>query len=165
MPVAAWHPPAAAPAPKADLAPAAPPDEPEPVAVLPEPAASPAHPGLPNPQAEPPGAAVERSDEPEVPAEAPPSPADDAIDLAAARSRMVACLGAPSAAAADGSDVRVIISSTVRLQLDADRRIISVRFMPPLKPDLQQRCAGTLFGRRLAGTGTSAQFHVQFSPR
>ncbi|MBW2528788.1 MAG: hypothetical protein JRI23_31725 [Deltaproteobacteria bacterium] len=57
------------------------------------------------------------------------------------------------------------ISSTVQIRLDADRRVMSVRFMPPLKPDLQQRCAGTVLGKRVDHDGPSAQFHVQFSPR
>jgi len=74
-----------------------------------------------------------------------------------AHRELVSCLSARSTARAASSDVRVTISSTVHLELDAYRHIVGVRFSPPLKPKLEQ-CASVLLGRQLLGT--DAQFDV-----
>jgi len=118
--------------------------------------------------------AATQPDEAAAPTEPPPpteSPAEPpaltagTIDSAGARSRIMACLQTPSESSAAQDAVRVTISSQVRLRLDRDRRIISVRFAPPLKPELQQRCAGTVLGRTLAGSSEAPAFGVVFSPR
>jgi hypothetical protein len=91
--------------------------------------------------------------------------ASTVITVGQARATMIGCLGAPATDRTGHEPVRVTISSKVRLRLDDERRIVSVQFVPPLKPELQQRCASTLFGRQLAGTTSSAEFSVVFRPR
>jgi hypothetical protein len=106
--------------------------------------------------------------EPAAPAESavePPALTPGTIDPAAARSRIMSCLQTLSQSSAGGDAVRVTISSQVRLRLDRERRIISVRFSPPLKPELQQRCAGAVLGQILAGGSDAPEFGVVFSPR
>lgn len=93
-----------------------------------------------------------------------PSAPQQVLTLSDARARMVACLRAPASSSQARESVRVTISSTVRLSLDASRRIVAVQFTPPLKPALQGKCAGVVLGRRLEDASGSASFPVQFSP-
>jgi ferric-dicitrate binding protein FerR (iron transport regulator) len=97
------------------------------------------------------------------------TPTTDATDqsrltVAAARALLLGCLTA-SANAGGGSGVNVTISTTVSLQLDDAGKLRSVRFDPPLRPDLQQRCAAVLFGHGIAAKGRSASFTVVLSSR
>ena len=64
---------------------------------------------------------------------------------------------APDDAAAG---TKVTVSSQVTAVLSAEGEVLSVQFAPPLRPDLQQRCAGVLFGQRVEGTG-KVTFPVQ----
>ena len=76
---------------------------------------------------------------------------------------MVACLSAPSESDGNKAPVRVTASTQITLQLDDEKRVISMRFNPPVKAELQARCAGVLFGRHLEGQG-SVSFGVVFQP-
>ena len=85
------------------------------------------------------------------------------ITVDEARGLMVACLSAPSEGDDNKVPVRVTASTQITLQLDDEKRVISMRFNPPVKAELQARCAGGLFGRRLDGQG-SVSFGVVFQP-
>jgi len=92
-----------------------------------------------------------------------PSHGSASLGLGEARQALAGCLG--RAETSDGeSTVRVTIDTHVTLQLDADGQVTAVRFAPPLAPALQQRCAGSLFGRRIQTSGSSADFEVVVSP-
>jgi hypothetical protein len=87
---------------------------------------------------------------------------DDAsapLTVAAAAGRVVGCLAsaAPEGAA---SGTKVTVSSQVTAVLSPEGEVVSVQFVPPLRPDLQQRCAGVLFGQRIEGTG-KVSFPIQ----
>lgn len=97
--------------------------------------------------------------------EDPAADAQPALSAAQAQAAMTACLGKQAAEHGADDSVRVTISSTVRLRLDAQRRVISAQFSPPLKPELQQRCAATVFGRTLTGTAEPVEFAVAFRSR
>ena len=62
------------------------------------------------------------------------------------------------------ADLRVTVSSRVDLKLDTAGKVSAVRFTPPLKPELQQRCGGALFAQHIDGAG-SASFNIRFAPR
>ncbi|MEQ9317749.1 MAG: FecR domain-containing protein, partial [Polyangiaceae bacterium] len=68
-----------------------------------------------------------------------------ALSVAAAQGRVLGCLAtaAPDDAAAG---TKVTVSSQVTAVLSAEGEVLSVQFAPPLRPDLQQRCAGVLLG-------------------
>ena len=87
-----------------------------------------------------------------------------ALSVNEAQAIVVACLSAAYPPGA-GSDLSVTISSQVSVKLGADKKIVTVRFSPPLRPDLQQTCAGSLFGRALEVSGGSASFRVHFSAK
>lgn len=89
-------------------------------------------------------------------------PADDAptvLSVAGAQGRVLGCL-ATAAPDASATGTKVTVSSQVTAVLAADGEVVSVQFAPPLRPDLQQRCAGVLFGQRIDGTG-KVTFPVQ----
>jgi hypothetical protein len=74
-----------------------------------------------------------------------------------ARDLVMACLRGDRS----GNDDRVVtISSTVNAMVDASGKIQTVRFSPPLRPDLQEGCGAILFHRRTA-SGKSISFDVR----
>lgn len=84
-----------------------------------------------------------------------------ALSVDEARAMLVGCLSAGTS----GSDTTLVtVSSQVTASLDAKGEVMSLQFSPPLRPDLQQRCGGALFGRTIAGQG-SVSFGVHFSTR
>jgi hypothetical protein len=83
------------------------------------------------------------------------------IGLDRARAIMVACLSADTAAR-EGA-VQVTVSTQITVQLDDDKLVSSLRFAPPLRTDLQQRCGGALFGRPFDVEGRSASFRIHFA--
>jgi ferric-dicitrate binding protein FerR (iron transport regulator) len=93
----------------------------------------------------------------------PTDPADHPvrISVAAARGIVLGCL---RQALASGSDEgpELTVSSAVTVTLGPEGRVDAVRFSPPLRPDLQDRCGGTLFGKSLDAEG-KASFHVALS--
>jgi hypothetical protein len=114
-------------------------------------------PAAPSPDATvPPGEEI-RAPEPAAPTRPRP------LAINEAQAVLVACLSGESK---PGDELRVIISSMITLTLDADRRVVSVRFAPPLKPGDQQRCAGALFGREIdAPASRPVSFRVVVSTR
>jgi hypothetical protein len=92
----------------------------------------------------------------EPPAAPPP------LDVDEARAIVVACLTGSMGKAT--GDTVVTVSSQVTAHVGSDGTIGSVRFAPPLRPDLQQRCGGALFGRTVAGA-SSLSFRVTFAQR
>ena len=102
--------------------------------------------------------------------EAPAEPAGSgevdpgAITVAQAQALVAGCLNA-SAPAVESDDTEVIVSSQVTAVLDAEGQVSSVRFAPPLRPDLQSRCGSTLFGHRVSATTSKITFPVQVSSR
>ncbi|HHH29226.1 MAG TPA: hypothetical protein ENK57_12905 [Polyangiaceae bacterium] len=90
----------------------------------------------------------------ELPNDKPP-----VLSVAAAQSRVLGCL---ASAAPDGATAgtKVTVSSQVTAVLSTEGEVVSVQFVPPLRPDLQQRCAGVLFGQRVDGKG-KVTFPVQ----
>ncbi|MBW2454774.1 MAG: FecR domain-containing protein [Deltaproteobacteria bacterium] len=95
---------------------------------------------------------------PEVPAPDPP-----ALDRHTAQGLVVGCVrGASEGAAA--SKTRMTISSQVTVTAGDDGTVVAVRFAPPLRPDLQQRCGAVLFGRRIAD-GPSLSFPIDVAAR
>ena len=103
------------------------------------------------------GEAPEEQDEPE--ADEAGDDESGVLTVAAAQSRVLSCL---ATAAPDDSTTgtKVTVSSQVTAVLSAEGDVLSVQFVPPLRPDLQQRCAGVLFGQRVDGTG-KVTFPVQ----
>ena len=70
---------------------------------------------------------------------------------------VTACLEA-AMRSADGT--MVTIGSEVSATLDAEGKVASVRFSPPLRPDLQTRCSGSLWGRAIESAGGRVSFSV-----
>jgi len=100
---------------------------------------------------------------PGEPAAAPEPEQPRPMTLAEAKRLITACLSTPTSS--DGqSTVRVTISTQVTLRLGDDGRVVSVQFAPPLRPELQQRCAATVLGRTLTGAQHAATFPVVVSP-
>ncbi len=100
------------------------------------------------------------SDEGTVEAPAPDPPG---LDRQSAQALVVGCLRAASERPA-ASKMRMTISSQVTVTAGEDRRVDAVRFAPPLRPDLQQRCGALLFGRRIAD-GPSLSFPIDVATR
>lgn len=98
--------------------------------------------------------------EPSDPAPTEPAVEDVELTAASARALVSQCL-ATSATAASG-ETRVTISSEVTAVVDHEGKVVAVRFSPPLKPELQQQCGGTLFGRAVQGA-KSVSFRVDVS--
>jgi len=96
-----------------------------------------------------------------APGEQAEEPAAIALELA--RARMQACLSVPPSINGE-STLKLTISSHVTLHLEPDGRVSSVRYSPALNPDLQQRCANTVLGRRIADASGSVGFSVVGSP-
>ncbi|MBM4358572.1 MAG: FecR domain-containing protein [Deltaproteobacteria bacterium] len=94
----------------------------------------------------------------------PVAPAVERLSLGNVRAQLLACLASASTSQDDGA-LSVQVSSEVRLRLDADRRVVGLRFAPPLRPDLQQRCGGGLFGLTVDSSDPSPSVHVEFSAR
>jgi hypothetical protein len=90
------------------------------------------------------------------------TPPVERLSLASVRSQLIACLSASDGPGDDGG-LRIMVSSEVRLRLDAEGRVAGLRFDPPLRPDRQQRCAAALFGRLLDSASTSPSVRVEFS--
>ncbi|MEZ4444329.1 MAG: FecR domain-containing protein [Polyangiaceae bacterium] len=88
----------------------------------------------------------------------PPSEGPAKISVAQAQSLMLGCLH--SAASAGATDTKVTIASQVTVSLGGSGEVTSVKFSPPLRPDVQERCAGSLFGRNVEGSG-KVSFPVQ----
>ncbi|MBI4952695.1 MAG: FecR domain-containing protein [Myxococcales bacterium] len=137
--------------------PAAPPTAPD---AREEPAPSP----RPRSSAEPPPA----SEPPPAPASASASapasaaPADGApLSAAAVKATLSSCLG--GAPAPDGTG-GVVVHTDVTVYLDDAGRVTSVKFTPPLKPDLQS-CAYGVLGRRVEGATAPLGFGLSFTPR
>jgi hypothetical protein len=64
----------------------------------------------------------------------------------------------------DGETTRKLtISSHVTLHLEADGRVSAVQYAPALNPDLQQRCAAVVLGKRIAGATGTVGFSVRGS--
>lgn len=103
----------------------------------------------------------------EEPAPVAPDPAPPAelpkLSVGQARGLVVGCLSG-NAKRDEGTDTLVTISSQVTAVLAADGSVEAVRFSPPLRPDLQSRCGGALFGRKIEG-GSSVSFGVTFTAR
>jgi len=99
---------------------------------------------------------------PDVQAPAPPSKEGVKLTLSAARALLVGCLSADL----NDSDpaLRVTVSSEVRLRLGGDGDVTAVRFDPPLRPDLQERCGGLLYGMALDAPSETS-FEVDFKAR
>ncbi|MEM6787896.1 MAG: FecR domain-containing protein [Myxococcota bacterium] len=114
------------------------------------------------------GDRLEGSDAAEVGGPTPTSsvsrpPTRPALTVGEARATMLGCLrGALGRAAAD--EPRVTIASTVTVVTGASRAITTVRFDPPLRPDLQQTCGGMLLRQRL-GEGERTTFQIRLSNR
>ncbi len=85
-----------------------------------------------------------------------------ALTVDEARAMMVACLSSPGATPGPSGSIATV-SSQVTVALDGDHKVATVRFVPPLRPDLQMRCAGSLFGRELNIAGSAASFRVHFA--
>lgn len=83
--------------------------------------------------------------------------------LAAARALLVGCLSAETSDT--DSALRVTAASEVRLRLDTNGAVASVRFVPPLRPDLQERCGSLLFGLELDAPNDSPTLTVEFKAR
>jgi hypothetical protein len=96
----------------------------------------------------------------EEPRESPKAPRRLTLDEA--RAIMVACLS--SDVTSGDPSTRVTVSTQITVQLDGDGNVTTVRFDPPLRPDLQQRCGGALFGRLIEGSG-SVSFRILFATR
>lgn len=99
----------------------------------------------------------------ETPAEPTESPAPSAPwSIAQAKATMAGCLAVRETSDGDSS-LRVSIATRVTLHLDEAHQVRSIRFVPPLAPATQQRCASTLFGRTLDVAGPMAEFSVSVS--
>ncbi len=85
-----------------------------------------------------------------------------AMSVADARAAMVSCLRRATANAPAAS-LSVSVSSQITVTLDGDDDVATVQFAPPLRPEIQGQCAGLLFGRAVAGAGSS--FVIPFSSR
>jgi hypothetical protein len=143
--------------PTAALAPTAPPDrasQPPRDAALPGSARGPGSepPANSDPLAVAPSASVEAS----LPTELPK------LSVSEARAMVMGCLR-QSKPSEDTTTV-VTVSSHVTAILGVDGEVDAVRFSPPLKPNLQSRCGGALFGRKIAGSGP-VSFNVTFSSK
>lgn len=93
---------------------------------------------------------------------APPSA--PRLTLGAVRQRLLACLST-SDDSANSRDVHIAASSEVKLRLDSDGRVAGMRFNPPLRPDLQARCAGSLFGVAVESDTPNPSVTVSFTVR
>jgi ferric-dicitrate binding protein FerR (iron transport regulator) len=93
--------------------------------------------------------------EPPATSETPTSPRP--LTVNEARAMVTACLEA-AMRSADGT--MVTIGSEVSATLDAEGKVASVRFSPPLRPDLQTRCSGSLWGRAIESAGGRVSFSV-----
>lgn len=80
---------------------------------------------------------------------APSAPAVSAATPDRIGAEVASCIRRARAASADA---RVTVSSSLVVDVDATGAPRSVRFDPPIRPDLQA-CAQTVFGRRFAGAG------------
>jgi ferric-dicitrate binding protein FerR (iron transport regulator) len=93
--------------------------------------------------------------EPPATPETPTSPRP--LTVNEARAMVTACLEA-AMRSADGT--MVTVGSEVSATLDAEGKVASVRFSPPLRPDLQTRCSGSLWGRAIESAGGRVSFSV-----
>ncbi|APR82285.1 Dihydrolipoamide acyltransferase [Minicystis rosea] len=158
-------PPAVAAEPAPSPAAEAPPASPEPPAVAsPEPAAPVASP--PSPIAAHPSPAQHPASKPPVEVEAPavtaaPPPEPPVLTVATVRARLDRCFR--STHDLGSSTVEMSVSSTLRLQLNADGTVRSARFDPPLKPELVS-CAGGAIAGRFAEGGGNLDIPVTFKP-
>ena len=80
---------------------------------------------------------------------APSSPAASAATPDRIGAEVASCIRRAGAAS---SDARVTVSSSLVVDVDAGGAPRSVRFDPPIRPDLQA-CAQSVFGRRFSGAG------------
>ncbi|RLB49292.1 MAG: hypothetical protein DRI90_24665 [Deltaproteobacteria bacterium] len=85
------------------------------------------------------------------------------LDKGTAQALVSSCLRTASERAT-APKLQVTITSMVTVTADADGKVGAVRFVPPLRPDLQQRCGSALFGRRLA-KGATLSFPINVSAR
>lgn len=92
---------------------------------------------------------------------APEVPKPRLISVDEARAIMVACLSA-DVTTGESDATRVTVSTQVTVQLGADQKVSTIVFDPPLRPDLQSRCGGALFGSALDTSG-SASFRIHFA--
>jgi hypothetical protein len=128
------------------------PPAPSPAAPIPA-----AHPSLPVVVAAAPPPAPEPA---AVPAPAPaaePAP----LTVATIRGRLDRCFRSTHDLGALA--VEMSVSSTLRLQLNADGTVLSARFDPPLKPEFVS-CAGGAIAGRFAEGGRSLDIPVSFKP-
>lgn len=111
-----------------------------------------------------PGQGVAGADAAGTPADrGEPHPAGPiAMSVADATGAMVSCLRRATANAAEAS-LSVSVSSQITVTLDGDEKVATIQFVPPLRPEIQGQCAGQLFGRTVAGAGSS--FVIPFSNR
>lgn len=99
---------------------------------------------------------------PQVEPEAPAAPAQPPLlTVATVRARLDRCFR--STHEAGSPSVEMSVSSTLRLQLNADGTVRSARFDPPLKPELVA-CAGTAIAGRFAEGGGNLDIPVSFKP-
>ncbi|MFT3766936.1 MAG: FecR domain-containing protein [Minicystis sp.] len=120
-----------------------------------QPAPVAAHPSQPAP------IAAKPAPEP-VPTAAPaPPPEPPLLTAAAVRARLDRCFR--STHDVGPSSVEMSVTSTLRLQLNADGTVRSARFDPPLKPEFVSCAGSAIAGRFAEGTG-SLDIPVSFKP-
>ena len=138
--------------------------KPAPVAAAASPAEGPADSVAPAPRPvqAPKAAASVAVVEPPAPAPEPAAPPPaKLLSAETVRARLGACFQKSYDPAA--SSVRVSVSSTFRLDINADGTVRSARFDPPLKPEFQV-CAGSAISGRFPEGARSLDIPVSFSP-
>ncbi|MCC6523733.1 MAG: FecR domain-containing protein [Polyangiaceae bacterium] len=132
-------------------------EEPAPSA-RPRSSAEPPPAGEPGASSEPPPAPASAS----ASAPASAAPADGApLSAAAVKANLSGCLGGAPAPEGTGG---VVVHTDVTVYLDDAGRVTSVKFTPPLKPELQS-CAYGVLGRRVEGATAPLGFGLSFTPR
>jgi len=97
-------------------------------------------------------------------AEPPAAELPPALDRNRAQALVLGCVRAAADGADTSSKTKVTINSRVTVTASDAGTVGAVRFDPPLRPDLQQRCGAALFGQRMA-PGTSLAFVIQVAGR
>jgi hypothetical protein len=131
--------------PSAQLDPRPTPAPAQPSLAAPDDAVQPTHPAAPTsnaPSSDAATPATSGSAEPATPAEVPK------LSVSQAQALISSCLKRHA------EHKTFVISSTLTVKLLADGQVNTMQFSPPLNPKFQAACGGSLFGKRIDGTGS-----------
>jgi len=131
----------------------------EPRAAAAEPPRSPLAPQAAAPQAAP--APVPRPTD--LPASAPPAKPDPGAPAVPPRDAIAAAVKECVHSRARSNEVKVTVTSTLRLKVSASGDVETAQFDPPLRPEIQTCAAATIYKSKLPGSAGTVTIPIEFS--